>query len=382
MDVKVSRDHITGILQKAGNITPARAAMASLRAIWLQAEGATLTCISTDASVEYVGSCAATVATSGIVGVDGKNLVELVCKLPAGEIHLRLDDASGNLLVEQGRRKYKLPTVGAEWFAQPRPFPEQPVLVAGDVIQEILERVRFCISTEVASEAIGCLMLRRAGQSIEAVGLNGSNMAMLSVHNADLCAMIPEAGMLIAEKHLNFIKKTLPNDEVEVATCGKFLHFRHGQGAESFSVPLSTYVMPSLDLVIERATKQSVPVLHVQRTDLEEALARTAIFNTVTDRAVKFLIEPTHMTITPNGTEAGEASEVIDATYEGSNVTISFPSLKLREILGHFASQTVHMRMHEPESPCCITGDDDPDYMTIIMPMKVVTTVYYSENEV
>jgi DNA polymerase-3 subunit beta len=32
------------------------------------------------------------------------------------------------------------------------------------------------------------------------------------------------------------------------------------------------------------------------------------------------------------------------------------------------------------EGPCGITGDDDSDYLVIIMPMQIVEETYYSEE--
>lgn len=380
MNITVSKEHIIGILQKAGNVTPTRAALAALRAIWLKAEGQTLTCMATDANVDYSGTCAAMVITPGIMGVDSKNFVELVSKMPAGEIRLRKEEDSGNLLVEQGRRKYKLPFVDAKWFVPPRAFPEHAAFLAGDVMHEIIDRVRFCVSSDASTDVLNCLMLRRAGQAVEAMGLNGYNMAVYRVENADMCAMIPDTGMLIAEKYLQYIKKTLPTDEVEMGTCGKFLHFRRAGGDESFSMPLAMHTFPEVDRVLQGAAAPDVPALHVRREELQEALQRTAIFNTKDDKAVKLWLEAEHITLAPNASEEGEASEVMDAVYEGSAFSLAFPALRLCEMLGHFASKDVHMRMQAPEKPCCITGDDDAGYMTVIMPMKVQEEVYYEED--
>jgi DNA polymerase-3 subunit beta len=34
------------------------------------------------------------------------------------------------------------------------------------------------------------------------------------------------------------------------------------------------------------------------------------------------------------------------------------------------------------EGPCGLTGENDPDYLVIVMPMKIVEETYYSEEEV
>lgn len=381
MNITVSKDHVAGMLQKAGNTIPTRTALAALRAIWLRAEGDTITFMATDASVEYTGTCAAVVNAPGLVGVDARNFVELVSKLPAGEVHLH-KEPSGNLVVAQGRRKYKLPCVNEEWFNHPRTFPDSSVFMAGDILLESIDRVRHCISTNVAEDYINCLILRKRHDAAEFIGLNGHNMALCRLDNADLCGLIPDSELLIPERYLQFIKKTLSPDEVEIATCGKFLHFRHAEGAERFSLPLAQHPASNLDGILAKATDESTPVLTVHRADLQEALARTAIFNTKEDRCVKLIMERAQMTLAPNSTAAGEALEILDAAYTASGATIAFPSHGLREMLGYFASEQVYLRMISHERPCCITGDDDKGYLAIIMPMKLADVTYYSEEDV
>jgi DNA polymerase III subunit beta len=70
----------------------------------------------------------------------------------------------------------------------------------------------------------------------------------------------------------------------------------------------------------------------------------------------------------------------MDAQYAGELKKIAFPTRDLLEILGHFNSTTVRFTMTGAEGPCGITGEDDADYLVIIMPMKIVEETYYSEE--
>ena len=72
--------------------------------------------------------------------------------MPTGVLNLTLDEASGNLLLEQGRRVYKLPVSGSEWFQNFSEFPvENAVTWSGDFLQDVLDKVAFCISDEDAN---------------------------------------------------------------------------------------------------------------------------------------------------------------------------------------------------------------------------------------
>ena len=105
----VKKENIIEGLQKAAGIIPTRAGAAYLRSLWIKAEGEVLTIMATDANIEFTGTYPADVKEPGLVGVNGRNFVDLVRRLPAGELRIRLDDATGTVILEQGRRTYKLP---------------------------------------------------------------------------------------------------------------------------------------------------------------------------------------------------------------------------------------------------------------------------------
>ena len=94
----VKKENIIEGLQKAAGIIPTRAGAAYLRSLWIKAEGEVLTIMATDANIEFTGTYPADVKEPGLVGVNGRNFVDLVRRLPAGELRIRLDDATGTVI--------------------------------------------------------------------------------------------------------------------------------------------------------------------------------------------------------------------------------------------------------------------------------------------
>lgn len=125
MKLIVNKEQIIEGLQKAAAIIPAKAGAAYLRSVWLKAEEGSLSVMSTDANIEFTGRYPAEVSEPGLIGVQGRAFVDLVRQLPTGVLNLTLDEASGNLLLEQGRRVYKLPVSGSEWFQNFSEFPQK-----------------------------------------------------------------------------------------------------------------------------------------------------------------------------------------------------------------------------------------------------------------
>jgi DNA polymerase-3 subunit beta len=382
MVIKVTKNDIIEGLQKSANIIPAKTGAAFLRTIWLSAEDASLRIMSTDSSLEFVGQYRAEVVAGGLCGVQGRSFFDLVRKLPQGEIQLKLDPATQNLLVNQNSRHYKLPTSEKSWFQPFAEFPQgEHVIWSGDFLQELIERVFFCISDEDTMEAMACMYFKPVEGKIEVCGLNGHQFAMTGFVNEDITGLLPPEGILIQKKYVLELKKWLTSDEIELAISQKRLFFRTQDQRETFSLPLSYFQYPDYNNFVFKLAQPGVSTLSADKQALSEALDRIAIFNTDSNRCTYFNFDnASEVTLQSQGQDTGAASEAIEATFAGDLKKIAFPTRDLLEILGRFNSTTVKFTMTGSEGPCGITGDDDSDYLVIIMPMQIVEETYYSEE--
>ena len=380
---RVEKEDVIEGLQKAASIIPAKTGTAYLRSIWLKAEGGQVGILATDANLEFCGSYKADVEKNGLVGVQGRALVDLVRRLPQGAITFHLNK-DGNVLIEQGRRKYKLPAHDASWFQNFSAFPEEGTIIwSGAYIQELIEKVMFCIGDEDAMEAIACLYAKPVeNHYIEVCGLNGHQFAMQRFQHEELAELLPPEGILIQKKYLSELKKWLSGEDIEMNIAEKRLYFRTADKAETFSLPLSFYQYPDYRNFLSKLDARDVSRLQASRRELLESLERIAIFNTETNRGTIFdLSQETEMTLSSTGQDVGSAAETMEVTYEGSIKKISFPTRNFIEIINHYQSETMAVALTGAEGPCGLTGADDPDYTVIIMPMKMVDDTYYSEEE-
>jgi len=384
MKLTVNKEQIIEGLLKAAAIIPAKAGAQYLRSIWLKAEEGSLSVMSTDANIEFTGRYPAEVAKPGLIGVQGRAFVDLVRQLPTGVLHLTLDEASGNLLIEQGRRTYKLPVSGAEWFQNFSAFPaEEAVTWSGDFLQDVLDKVAFCISDDDAMDAIACLCMKPRGNGrIDVCGLNGHQFALVSFTHDELAERLPEAGMLIQKKYLQDIKKWLGVDEIELNITDKRLYLRSLDGAETLSLPRAAHEYPDYNIFMSKLASEDMHPMTLARKEAIEALGRILIFNTESDRCTYMDLTAGEALLSAQGQDVGSANESLEVTYNGDIKRIAFPTRNLLDVLGHFVSAKIDMMLTGSEGPCGIRGADDTEYTVIIMPMKVSETTYYSEEDV
>lgn len=386
MLVTVFKENVIEGLSKAANIIPTKTGAAYLRSIWLKAEKGSLTIMATDSNIEFSGSYTAEVTGPGLVGVNGRNFVDLLRKLSSGvPITLSLEEGSSNLLISQkGTRNYKLPTNDSVWFQNFSDFPEDNTVIwSGDYLAELIDKISYCIADDESKDAIGCLYINPVESGhIDACGLNGHQFAMLRFLNDELHARLPAGGILIQRKYLGEMRKWLGTDEIELNVTEKRLFLRTCDKKEMFSLPLSAYQYPDYSNFLSRVDGGETSNLVLNRKETEEALERLLIFISENNRCTYFTLSGTEAVLSSNGLDVGSATETLEAEYNGDIKKIAFPTRNLLEIMDHYQSEKLTLILTGTEGPCGLRGADDPDYTVIIMPMKIVEETYYQEEKV
>jgi DNA polymerase-3 subunit beta len=217
---------------------------------------------------------------------------------------------------------------------------------------------------------------------IEAAGMNGHQFALLRFAHDDLRLLLPSEGILIQKKYLGELKKWLGTDEINVNLDGRRLFLRAEKKKESLSLPLSAYPYPDYSVFLGRVRGEDVSTLALERAEAQNSLQRIAIFNSESNKCAYFDFSGKEVIISAAGQEVGSATECLDVDYMGTISRIAFPTNNLLAIMEHFSSARLNLALTETEGPCGITGAEDPSYLVIIMPMKIIDDTLYQEEQV
>lgn len=384
MFLKVRKEDIVDGLMKASGIIPSKTGAAYLRTVWLKGEGDVLSILATDSSVEFVGNYPAVISEGGLVGVSGRKFSELMRKMPPGEIVLKSDTSGNHLHIEQGRRKYKLPASEPSWFQEFTPFPEEnAVLWSGDFFKEVLDRISFCIADDEELGYMHCIKFAPAeDDDVEVCGLNGHLFGLLRFTNAEIRAILGENGFLVSKPYLMEMRKWLTSSEIEISLSEKRLFLRTENQKETFSLPLKSIIFSDYRNFINQYKDQFASSLVIDRHELTDALERTSIFNTDTNKATFFDFAPEELSLSSQGQDVGEGKEQIGAQYTGELQQIALTTKDILDIVAHFVSDSLTFDFVGPLAPCRITGKDDANYMIFTMPLEISEHIYYNEETI
>lgn len=383
MKCKIMKEDILEGVQKASSIIPARTGAAFLRTIWLEAREGLLSVMSTDSKIEFAGRYPANIEEEGLIGVHGRNYFELMRKLPPGELELQADAEGQTLLIKQGKRKYKLPVYDPTWFQNFSPFPqEQAVQWSGDFLRELIEHISFCIADDNTDQMYYMkLCPLEDSKTIEVCGLNGHQCAMQRFEHQEIYSLLGEEGFLIAKPYLLELKKWLPNEELRFTVNEKRLFFTNKKQNEIFSLPVSYDRFPKYELFLTYFENET-STMALDKEELLESLERLSIFNTETQRCSYFVFDDQELVIYSQGQDTGEATETIPMDFKGTLDKIVFPTKNLIDVLHHFESDLIRFEFTKNEGPCKVSGDEDPGYVVIIMPVEIKEETYYTDEVV
>ncbi|MCL1889735.1 MAG: DNA polymerase III subunit beta [Desulfovibrionaceae bacterium] len=391
MNIKIFKEDVLDGLQKAANIIQNRSGYPYLRSLWLQAGENRVNVMATDMNIEFKGSYPSEVSAPGLVGVQGKDFVEIIRRAYPGAISLKLDAEGKHLSIDQGGQQgsfsCKMPVLDSSWRQDLAEFPDKEsgqVLWSGDFFQELIDKVSYCIS-DGDGENISCMLIKPGeGSFIDVCGLNSHQMGIIRFTHDDLRAVLPASGILIQKKYLLELKKWIGNKDVEISLDEKRVFLRDVDHKELFSLPLSSYQYPDYLSLLERSKSRSTSRLTVNRKEIIDALERLSIFNSDANIFTCYDLNsagPGVLSVSVKSQDKGSCNQKLKVDFDGDLKVISFPTKSMLEIFSHFHSEKIDLMM-DAENPCAVSGGEDPDYTVIIMPMKVNEHVNYQEEKV
>jgi len=385
MYIRIFKEDVIDGVIKATSIISHKAGAAYLRTLWLKAEEDKLQILSTDSNMEFTGKYGANVLETGLVGVEGKKFNDLMRKLKPGEITFRSDQEKNILFIQQDKRRYKVPTTDSSWFPELSSFPEENnVLWSGELMKEIIDKISFSISDDDAMGSMTCMKIARGDEEkteVEFCGFDIENMSLYSLKDDGIYSIIPEDGLLIPKKYLAEIRKWLTSGEIELCISNDRFFIRTQDLSESISFPMSFSEFTDYRSILISFSSELNSYLKVDRKELMDSLERILIFSTEFNKSAVFELKEEEVRIASTAVETGEANEILGCKYSGDIKELVFNIKSLLEILDHFTSEEINLYLAGQVRPCKITGDDDPNYFVVTMPVEIQEETYYTEEK-
>ena len=336
--------------------------------IHLQTNNGKLEIQAMDINMAIACNIDADIQHDGEIVVSAKHFAELVRKLPEETLTITKNTENHTIKVTSGNSEYQLLLMNEDDYPKFPTFDaDKSITIDDTMIKELIKKTIFSCSNDEARPLFTGILVEVAEDKITFVGTNTHRLAIKSLPYSDAAPM----SMIIPSKVLTEISRNLTGDvpqQVQISL-------------------LNNQIMVVIDnvVIISRLIEGKFPdykrvippkfaiTAKVNIKELAGAVERVALFSTDGDYSIiKMSVADGELTITSSSPDVGTGREVIACTSAGDKLNVAFNSKYILDILKNLEAEEAVLSMNTSLSPVCVTCEQEPDYIYIVTPVRVV----------
>jgi DNA polymerase-3 subunit beta len=336
----------------------------------LKSQGNKLELIATDLEVSAKIILNAQIETEGSFCINSKNIADILRELPNDDVTLNVDN--NNLLNLTCKNiNYSLLITSADEFPQ-LSFQNQTseFRLKTKQIAHIINKTSHAISVDETRLYLNGIYLQMTDSKLRAVAIDGHRLALLDTHEFIGENKYLADGVIVPRKGISELKKiadTFPEEDVSISLDDSFM-FVNARNEYYLSIRLIAREYPKYQTVIPSKTTNR---FHIDRNAILNAVKRIKILSNEKTNGVKLNIQKNELIISTNHPALGQAIETLPITYDGKPTEIGFNAKYLIESLSVLNETDVTFEFNNELSPVVIKADDLPEFLGIIMPLKL-----------
>ncbi|HUK55117.1 MAG TPA: DNA polymerase III subunit beta [Nitrospiria bacterium] len=374
MKLKISRSELLTGFQRVQGVVEKRNTMPILSNMLFEAKGDRVILFATDLEIGIRGTYKAEVSQPGGVTVSARKLYEIIRELPDGMVTISSKEDHA-VQIEAGKSEFKVLGLPPQEFpAMPTVESEPLMAVDRKTLSDLIRKTVFTASDNNARYILNGLLVTLYAKDkkpfLRFVGTDGHRLAVIErpLDGGTVRGLPQELTAVIPKKAATEIKKLLEENEEgpELGVSKNQMIFKRGGLLLLARLMEGSY--PNYQQVIPTENEKRAAV---KRTELEGALRRVSILSREKTSAIKLALEPGTLTLSSSNPDMGEAKETIGAKFNQEGVTTGFNARYLLDALSAIDAEEAVLEFKDALSPCIIRQADDPDYLCVVMPMRV-----------
>ncbi len=375
MIINVSREDFLSALSSLQNVTGKKGTIAILSNVLVETSNDAIIVTGTDLEVGIRYTIPAEIMDSGSITMPAKKLFEIVRESSADLIHLECLDNNW-VKITADSSSYNLAGMEADEFPS---FPEYNeaslVAIDGALINELIDKTIFSVAAEGESQynLAGILVEKevRDGDKnfIRMVSTDGHRLSMMELERGeDLANLEINNTTLIPRKGIMEMRKFCDGlDTVSISFEEKQAVLKSAQAI--LIIRLMNGDFPDYRNILNGNADETF--VEIERKALLNSMKRMNLFTEDRYNAVKFHIEKNKLILSSQNMDIGNAKDELSIVYEGEELDLGFNGKYFADVLQVLNSDTVKAFISSNETPCLVRADNEPGFVSLIMPMKL-----------
>ncbi len=367
MNLNVDRDSLRAALADVAAVCARKEAAPGLACVRLSAspEGLELAC--SDLETTVLAQVGADVLEPGACCTPAAKLLAMITAAPAEEVNLECSkEAIGTLRVRSGRTCWEPALLDPELFPDLPEAGDTSVELEGTTLARLLGRVMHAVSRDATSYSLNAVYLHNDEKTgaLVAAATDGHRLARATAAVDGLALPEPVLVSARAAQRINALSQAaesvgvaLDDNQISVRTNDRTLITRPVDGR-----------FPDYGQTIPAEVESEILV---SRPALAEAVKRVRIILDDYFAGLNLEIENNTISLFSRTSELGLACDQVEAEYSGSKILLGLSARYLQDVCQVMDSEVICLGLDNPFSPVRITGEADPDFLAVIMPMRI-----------
>jgi DNA polymerase-3 subunit beta len=373
MKFTVQKDVVLNVLSKIQGLTGRKTNLAITTNTLVEAAGSGIIIRATDLETGFEGFFPAQVESEGLIAINARKFFEIVRDFPSDDIRVAEIE---NHWIEIGNQSVEYHLVGMN----PEDFPGIPKFedidffeIEASEFNRMIERTVYVsgASDDRRAHIVGMYLetLKQDKQQLlRLISTDGSRLAKADFRH-DKKFQIPSGeGILVPKKGMYEVSKFL-DDEGSIGIGLKDNNLVIKKQNETIIIRLLEGDFPQYHDIIQQSDA-AIPI-KLNRQLFVMMLKRMSILSTEDYRSVKFNFSDDKFIINSTNPDIGEAKEEMVVDFKGDPIEAAFNPRYFIEALNVINSEHVVLSIVNDEKPCILTGDDEQNFLTVIMPMRI-----------
>jgi DNA polymerase-3 subunit beta len=371
MEFSIQKRILLQALTKVQGITGKKTNIPITSNVLLSTNNGFLSLTATDLEIGFHGSYQTEVSSEGSSAIPSRKLFEIVRDFPSDILVVKELE---NKWIQIADKKVEYNIVGMETDA----FPGLPSVdgvelfdIDEDILKNMIEKTIFAALADEGRAHLAGVFFETVKEGdtriIRMVSTDGHRLSKVDQPVEEGYKLSLKEGVIIPKSGIAEVLRILEGDK-KVKIGFKENNFIVKKENEGLIIRLIEGEFPDYNLVVPKGNRGE---LKVEREVFMTMLKRMSILSSDKYRSVRFIIDKEEMETKATNPEIGESREVIPVDYRGDRIEIAFNPKYFLDAVGTMESEQIIIRLNDEATPCVLEGEKDPNFLCVIMPMRI-----------
>lgn len=376
MNITISKQKLLKYLTYTDAIASSKTTVPVLSNVLLDTEDDNLSLNSSNLETGIKINDNGNISEAGALAVNGKKLLSIIRELPDDDVNLYTDEYNRLTIKstsDEIKAKFIIAGVSKEDFPEVRTVPEgEYIELKAEVFQDMIKKVICSISSDENKYSLTGVFLEKFDNKINMVATDGKRLSLVSNNLEDLeiseeAFNLPHSGVIIPKIVLiEIMKYPFENKTIQMGFSKNQIFFCYDNIYLTSNLIEGKF--PDYKKIIPDPREN---YFTVDREHLYNAIKRVSVLVDESYNQVKLSILKNKLLISSKNPSLGGAVEEIPVEYTGEDIDIALNYIYMIDCLKEINSDTVKIDFENSERVLTVRGEDEDNYINLIMPMKI-----------